>query len=352
MCGDVMINKNKTKTSSSKALVMSMIMAVLLSLMRQSLQPRDDTYASTRDTLMSSDMHGAALDRDGSYGNAWVQQIMDHIQQAVDEQKKTFDRYVMWQLFGDIVTGSSLQTWSKSVPSVVPIVSLPVSQDEYVSFSQLQQDLANKHCDYTLPIDIADIKGIEHIQWWLDHCLITVSAAQKVYPNDILTHEMMRTIARRAGFVVKMEFASRQPVLRNQLLVFMDAIQQHHRIGDIPAVATTNPVTRIQYITLLHKLFGPSTEKDRKDQSVVISTGATSDAITTGSTMTVKAWKEILKTQWVDIPITSYDDTIVVTPDIIKKILSDTDYNKKITSDLGIDKEMLKQTVSWMMEKL
>ena len=44
----------------------------------------------------------------------------------------------------------------------------------------------------------------------------------------------------------------------------------------------------------------------------------------------------------------------MMTPEIMKKILSDEKTISTLPQDksIGIDKEMLKQTVSWMMEKL
>ncbi len=44
----------------------------------------------------------------------------------------------------------------------------------------------------------------------------------------------------------------------------------------------------------------------------------------------------------------------MMTPEIMKKILNDEKTITNISKDtpIGIDKEMLKQTVSWMMEKL
>jgi hypothetical protein len=76
----------------------------------------------------------------------------------------------------------------------------------------------------------------------------------------------------------------------------------------------------------------------------------------TTASLTVKDLKQLLLSQGKSVEIMSYDNDIIVTPEIMKKILSDdTDVSSQTsssTSSIGIDKEMLKQTVSRLMQKL
>ena len=130
---------------------------------------------------------------------------------------------------------------------------------DYVPFTTLQYNLKEKFCKYELPIDNADPPSVPTIQWALEHCLITVSGSYKVYPNDYLTHKTMRIIAERAGFKVKMEYASDQIVTNSQLLSFMNALQQHHRISDIPSILVGEKVTRWEYLKILYLLFNDTT---------------------------------------------------------------------------------------------
>lgn len=130
----------------------------------------------------------------------------------------------------------------------------------------LQTSLKEKSCDYRLPID-ADPPVITMLQWALDHCIITVSSSYKVYPHDYLTHNTMRIMAERAGFVVKMEYASNDIVTNSQLLSFLNALQQHHQISDIPSILVGERVTRREYIKILYLLFNDTTV-DKRDNLI------------------------------------------------------------------------------------
>jgi hypothetical protein len=63
-----------------------------------------------------------------------------------------------------------------------------------------------------------------------------------------------------------MEYASSKAVSLSQLLAFLDAIQQHHTIGDIPVVSYSTLVRRSEYLTVLYKIFDtPSSSYTSKD---------------------------------------------------------------------------------------
>lgn len=135
-------------------------------------------------------------------------------------------------------------------------------QRDYVPFKTLQTHLKETTCKYDLPVDNADPPLRTVIQWWLDHCLITVSASYKVYPQDYLTHRMMRVIAERAWFAVKMEYATDKIVTNSDLLSFLNALQQHHQISYIPSVPIGEKVKRGEYLTILYRLFTNDNAQD------------------------------------------------------------------------------------------
>jgi hypothetical protein len=74
----------------------------------------------------------------------------------------------------------------------------------------------------------------------------------------------------------------------------------------------------------------------------------------TTASLTLKDLKQLLLSQGKSVEIMPYDSDIIVTPEIMKKILNDTSVSSQVssTSSIGIDKEMLKQTVSRLMQKL
>lgn len=301
--------------------------------------------------------HGVASDtlsEDSIWNN--FANILESINELITQQKQVVDKYIVWDnsliWWQEIATSQPLVVWTSSIVLSEPVIE----ESEYALFEDIKKSLSDKNCTYNLPIDNTDSKLAPHIQWWLDHCLITVSAAQKVYPNDILTHEMMRTIAQRAWFTVKMEYSSNKPVSRTEFVVFFDVLQQHHKIWDLPVISMSNPLRRWEYIRFLHMIFGDSIwhpEVVVQTWVVQVDTASVWTWVSWSSSMTVKEFKEIMIADWKNIAITPYDDTIVMTPEIMKKILHDTTITA-LPQDkpIGIDKEMLKQTVSWMMEKL
>ncbi len=331
--------------------------AVIMTIVRQSIHHKTDIYAwdSHNEFPMAHGVASNTLSEDSVW--ARFANVLESINALITQQKQVVDSYIVWDDFPvwwqNVVTSQPLVVWTSSI-----VVSEPVIEEsEYTLFEDIKKSLSDKYCEYNLPVDNTDPKLAPHIQWWLDHCLITVSAAQKVYPNDILTHEMMRTIAERAGFVVKMDYASTKPVSRDQFLTFFYALQQHHKIWDLPVISMSNPLRRWEYIRLLHMIFGDSgwhPEVVVQTWVVQLDTASVWTWVSWSPSMTVKEFKEIMIANWKNITITPYDDTIMMTPEIMKKILSDENTISTLPQDksIGIDKEMLKQTVSWMMERL
>jgi hypothetical protein len=88
MCGDIMITKNKTKNSS--VLVVSIMCAVIMTIMWQSINDSSDTYA-----LSTSQSHEVAHDQFVDSKNQNVYKILDNINLLLDKQKKFIDEYVM-----------------------------------------------------------------------------------------------------------------------------------------------------------------------------------------------------------------------------------------------------------------
>ncbi len=347
-------SKNLTNNSSS-ALVVSIMCAVIITIIRQSINNHTNTYAwISSDGISSLEIHKVAPH---SPSIQWSRNVVDDITSMITAQKKIVDNYLIWLQKKDIQEIVLVDTWVQWLSLVQPIIQ------QYQSFDLIKKKLSEKECEYPLPIDNTDSKFSAYIQWWLDHCLLTVSVAQKVYPNDILTHDMMRVIAQRAWFDVKMEYASSKTVSRDAFLSFFYALQQHHKIGDLPVVSMSNPLKRGEYIILLHKIFEDTVQQQTallesswtNDLSVANSISNTTGSIwnSTGLSMTVKEFKEILISQWKKIEITSYDDTVLLTPEIIKKLIADTDIRQqKNSSSVWIDKEMMKNTVNWFMDNI
>jgi cell division protein FtsN len=93
MCGDIMITKNKTKQSSSPILVVTIMCAVVMTIVGQSLTNYRTTYAENNpipNSQLLTQTHGIApTSPDMKY------RIVEQLQTLVDEQKKAFDNYVL-----------------------------------------------------------------------------------------------------------------------------------------------------------------------------------------------------------------------------------------------------------------
>jgi hypothetical protein len=94
MCGDIMITKNKTKqNSSSHILVVTIMCAVVMTIVGQSLTNYRTTYAENdfnQDSKLLTETHGIAPNTTDIKYN-----IVDQLQILVDEQKQVFDKYVL-----------------------------------------------------------------------------------------------------------------------------------------------------------------------------------------------------------------------------------------------------------------
>lgn len=356
MCGDIMITKNK-KQNWSNALVVSIMCAVLLTLIRQSINNQENTYAS----ISSASTKTQWVQIDDAVSQSpdaqWSRNVLDDITNMIVEQKKSIDEYLLWLQDAaqvDDIVSVSAQPWA--IPSIQTQDPTLTLASEYQTFENLKKLLSDKYCEYRLPIDNTDLSVASDIQWWLDRCLLTVSAAQKVYPNDVLTHEMMRVIAQRAWFIVKMEYASNKPVSKEQLFTFFYALQQNHKIGDLPVIVLSAPVKRSEYMRFLHKLFGDVKRPIRASANTWESAFVTqSPSKPNEQSITVKAFKEILIAQGQKMDIMPYDDAIILTPEIMKTLVSwSTDLSSvsKTQEAIGIDKEMMKQTLSRLIEKI
>ena len=363
MCGDIMITtKNKTKGWSS-ALVISIMCAVIMTIIRQSLNNHTYTYAWISRSIYTWSQQIHTVASDPALSIQWFRNVFDDVSSLVVERKKLVHKYLWWiqdiqdkKVVGNIPNSwSVIQTWSLVWFQQQKALS---TASEYIPFEDIKKWLSDKKCKYPLPVDSTDSKITTHIQWWLEHCLITVSSAQKVYPNDILTHDMMRNIANRAWFSVNMNYISRKPVNKEQFLMFFYELQQQHKIGDLPVVPMSSPLKRSEYIIFLHKIFWD--EGDTKSyttwsvSSDISKSTIIFDQRDSLAAMTVKEFKELLASQWREIMIIADDEFTLLTPDIVKKILLD---KKSVNSmswhtSVWVDKEMMKQTLSRFIQKL
>ena len=330
MCGDIMIhpNKMKQKKQPSHAFVVSMMCAVIVTIVAQSLDIQNMwSFSHDGDKAYASEELSHPLwYHNVASSSLWQWNVREQLDNLVNDQKTKIDEYIYgllgWWQESDIIDQKDVGlSYSEQNTKADSWTNRDVTDlaTNYISFDILQNNLVQKRCEYQLPIDNTDEETVAIIQRWLDYCLITVSQSHKVYPRDILTHEMMRTIASRAWFEVKMEYASSKPVSREQLFSFFYALQQHHNIWNVPVVVVHNPVTRVDYLSLLKKVFE----------------------------------------QWISSQVQEEKMHFVSsTPEVIKE---DAEYRDEVkiqneswslSSWLWIDKEMLKSTVTWIIDKI
>lgn len=121
----------------------------------------------------------------------------------------------------------------------------------------------------------------------------------------------MRVIAERAGFVTKMEYASDQPVSNVQLLNFLQALQHQHHISYMPSVEVGEIVTRIEYLTILYKLFvierQDRTSRPTSEEPTRVHNTTTSETQTIISNPTFDLPQE-LKNEFIDYIVTTWSD--------------------------------------------
>ena len=153
---------------------------------------------------------------------------------------------------------------------------------------------------------------------------------------------MMRVIAERAGFSVKMEYASDKIVTNSELLSFLNALQQNHQISYIPSVPVGQKVTRGEYLTVLYRLFTNDTVWDR-DVNVVTDTKQVSmtDSL---QTQALSLGKELLNgTDKKDLNVPNELKNQLL--DYANKTLSDTTSStKNLDKEIGIDTDALQAT--------
>ena len=153
---------------------------------------------------------------------------------------------------------------------------------------------------------------------------------------------MMRVIAERAGFSVKMEYASDKIVTNSELLSFLNALQQNHQISYIPSVPVGQKVTRGEYLTVLYRLFTNDTVWDR-DVNVVTDTKQVSmtDSL---QTQALSLGKELLNgTHQKDLDVPNELKNQLL--DYANKTLSDTTSStKNLDKEIGIDTDALQAT--------
>ncbi len=257
-------------------------------------------------------------------------------------------------------------SWADTNDDDVSMMSWAVRYD---TFDILKQRLSQQSCDYETPIDNTDPRMAHIIARGLERCLITLSHTRKVNATDHLTHRTMRIIAERAWFVVKHEHMTDAVVSRDRFYSFVYALQQHHQIGDLPVIPISSPVTRIERLSLLYMIFGwVQADVVKTDIWLSLPSGDEKVLIWQQWTMTVAVFKSGLQSQWYDIQIMPYDADIALTPEIMQSImdmlssspsqdkhsstLSHQSSHESTLSSVGIDKDMIKQSLSRLIEKI
>ena len=349
MCGASVMNKKLKTKSSSQVIVVSIMCTVLVTIVWQSVNV-------ALNPAQYESVQASSLQDEQSHGVAGPQQLLvtDELNAGVNKNKdKLNNRFkkVLWWVKGSNTSSEQLKTvensqWTpwfdyhREEPHTHTEGENELqNQRDYVPFSTLQSNLKTTICKHEVPVDNADPPGNPAIQWWLDHCLITVSAAGKVYANDYLTHKMMRVIAERAWFVVKMEYATDQIVTNSQLLTFLNAVQQHHQISSIPSIPVGEKVTRGEYLTILYKLFTNDTVWDTLDVQET-----TSLEVLPLNSQTLSLGKEVIKAYEqnnLDIPNELKNQLL----DYANKTLSDTiNPTKDVSGEIGFDTQAVQAT--------
>ncbi len=246
--------RKQPREQSPQVIIVSIMCAILMIFVGQSLSVA--TTTSSYDVVQ-------ARGREYTTDPPWWEALKDSqtintlLTDHISDQKQTFEQRIssLWKKESQALKGEQLKvpevTWVTESQS--EIVSEPTYH--YATFEELQLRLENQICEYELPIDITNANLASAIQWWLSHCLITVSGSHKIYPSDALTNKTLRIISDRAWFVVNMEYATSSVVVKEDFISFLNTLQQHHKLPAIPVVSLSDKVTREEYLTLLYQLF-------------------------------------------------------------------------------------------------
>ena len=217
--------------------------------------------------------------------------------------------------------------------------------------------LVKENCIPMKAIDITSHLYHEALERAIQHCFISGYGNQKVYPDNHLTHNAMLIIAKNVGFKIDMSQWSDDIVSRTELMRFIEMLQSDKQISMIPVVHFSPIVTRAEYINFL---------RDSRDHEealpTIISTGLEqkeySGILNENKSFTIKDIKTIINTNASHpLVIYDYDNGIVATKDMISSLLKeaqvhDTDTLQSAPESIWINKEMIKQWLSWLIQKI
>jgi hypothetical protein len=322
----------KTKTKNSTAfMAFTMVLAIVLWIGYQSLGNIPETQVQAADINHTQNQVSGIRDS-----------IVSFLKAKIDTNtQKTISN-----------TTSSVTSWSSSTAEVLQTTKTPKKVHE--------------NCIPEEANDIAWHNEYDALNRWLNHCLISTQSNNRAYPDNHLTHAAMLIIADRLGYNVDLQMGWSDVVTRSEMMKFIDFLQSTHQISMIPAIPFSTIVTRAEYLSFMKKITIIIPEKS--NPTILTNTGSITTPIdkptshnTAPATLTIKDFKEIMnKNNNAWFVINSYDAQIIATPEIIASLLSDinnwgTDHTNTQKIDLntiGLNKEMIKESLSWIAEKI
>jgi hypothetical protein len=318
-----------TKTKNSTwFMAMTMIVAIVLGIGYESLQgvPASQVQAANIPDTQSQ----VSTMRD-----SLISFVKDKIENVNDTEQEN----------STIVTN----TWSQSS-------SLPVSEHQKIK--------KDKSCIPDEADDIINHPYHKALTRWLAQCLVTTQGNNRVYPDNHLTHSAMLLIAEQLWYNVDTQMGSSDVVSRSELLRFIDYLQNTHQVSMIPALSLSTIVTRAEYLNFMQSLSDITTPTQPTTNTTTITTIADTKVHTVAPTtsMTIKEFKELMNsTNNSKFIITAYDAQVTATPEIIASLLKETQSTNETTDNdsdkidlnsIGINKEMLKEWLNWIVQKI
>ncbi len=298
------------------------------------------------------------LDADTSSSGAQIS-WMDSLMEGIGEMRDDLMSLMPLPWSGTIIASwwATLSSWLSSTSStdVIPVSDRPLQ------------------CEKIIPRDVV-LATWDAISRALDHCLIEWDDDNNIFPDAILTHAMMLTIADRAWFAVDLKRWSAQWVSSDDLKRFLDYLIVSKQIDGVPAQLYNKTITRREYLTLLRAIIPdrfvlPTATVLEIDLPATITTPTTAPS----SSMSVAVFKQKLNTRLANpLTIMSYDANIIATPEIQQSILMDlingwlatvpthgaaptNDHQNQVSTQpggIGINTETLKLLLWWLLQEI
>lgn len=338
--------KTKTQHSARGVFAVSIIMAIVLWTLQQ--------------TLVAVPADVQASDWYDWFHPASPEASLDETQTQVSSRRDSFVRWLQRQI------QSLSDGWKQNLPSTVANVlnNTASTGSSGVSWAVVNPWLPASPCTPSLVTDISWSPYESDIQRAIKKCLVQWYDNQKFYPDNNLTHQAMILIAQRAWYTASLMRWANEVVTKSELLKFIDYLQESGQIGLVPSLDSSTIVSRGQYIRLIRLLRSDEIEKDTPPlpsepaASPIPTPSQTSPVSVSTKQITVAQFKTIINQSLsTPLPIQAYDDKVMITEDIMKSILESSQPTSHETwatekIDLGINKELVKESLARLIQKM